>query len=82
MCAEKAKILITTAYETLSSSARENGLISGGNSIMVNVTPLKYRSLYSIYPHRAHENQTVAQQVRQALSMLKSFGRGPTDLGS
>ncbi len=82
MCAEKAKILITTAYETLSSSARENGLISGGNSIMVNVTPLKYRSLYNIYPHRAHENQTVAQQVRQALSMLKSFGRGPTDLGS
>ena len=82
MCAEKAKILITTAYETLSSSARQNGLISGGNSIMINVTPLKYRSLYNIYPHRAHENQTVAQQVRQALSMLKSFGRGPTDLGS
>jgi hypothetical protein len=38
--------------------------------------------LYSIYPHRAHDSQTVAQQVRQALAMLKSFGRGPTDLGS
>jgi biotin synthase len=82
MCAEKAKILITTAYETLSSSARQNGLMAGGNSIMVNVTPLRYRALYNIYPHRAHENQTVAQQVRQALAMLKSFGRGPTDLGS
>ena len=82
MCSKKAKILITTAYETLSSSARQNGLMAGGNSIMINVTPLKYRSLYTIYPHRAHEGQTVAQQVRQALAMLKSFGRGPTDLGS
>ena len=82
MCAKKAKILITTAYETLSSSARQNGLMSGGNSIMVNVTPLKYRCLYSIYPNRAHQGQTVAVQVRQALAMLKSFGRGPTDLGS
>jgi biotin synthase len=82
MCAKKSKILITTAYETLSSSARQNGLMAGGNSIMVNVTPLKYRSLYTIYPNRAHENQTVAVQVRQALAMLKSFGRGPTDLGA
>ena len=82
ICAKKAKILITTAYETLSSSARQNGLMSGGNSIMVNVTPLKYRSLYSIYPNRAHEGQTVAVQVRQVLAMLKEFGRGPTDLGS
>ena len=82
MAAAKAKILITTAYETLSSSARQNGLMSGGNSIMVNVTPLKYRCLYTIYPHRAHESQTVAVQVRQALAMLKSFGRGPTDLGN
>ena len=82
MCSKKAKILITTAYETLSSSARQNGLMAGGNSIMVNVTPLKYRCLYSIYPNRAHEGQTVTIQVRQALAMLKEFGRGPTDLGS
>jgi biotin synthase len=82
MAPAKTKILITTAYETLSSSARENGLMAGGNSIMVNVTPLKYRRLYTIYPNRAHEGQTVAVQVRQALLMLKLFGRGPTDLGS
>jgi biotin synthase len=82
MCAQKAKILITTAYETLSSAARENGLMAGGNSIMINVTPLEYRPLYTIYPHRAHDGQTIAQQVQQALIMLKSFGRGPTDLGS
>ena len=54
-------------------------MVAGG---LVNVTPLKYRALYTIYPHRAHEGQTVAQQVRQALAMLKSFGRGPTDLGA
>ncbi|HNW38993.1 MAG TPA: radical SAM protein [Candidatus Omnitrophota bacterium] len=82
MCAKKAKILITTAYETLSSSARQNGLMAGGNSIMLNVTPLKYRSLYTIYPNRAHDKQTIAVQVRQALAMLKEFGRGPTDLGA
>ncbi len=82
MCAEKTKILITTAYETLSSLAREHGLMAGGNSIMINVTPLKYRALYNIYPHRAHENETVALQIRQALAELKALGRGPTDLGS
>ncbi len=82
ICAQNAKILITTAYETLSSCALQNGLMSGGNSVMINVTPLKYRSLYNIYPHRAHEHETVAQQIRQVLAMLKSLGRGPTDLGS
>jgi len=81
MCPAKTKILITTAYETLSSSARENGLMAGGNSMMVNVTPLKYRSLYTIYPHRAHGEETIAQQIRQVITMLKKFGRGPTDLG-
>jgi biotin synthase len=78
----KTKVLVTTAYETLSPQARQNGLSSGGNSIMINVTPLKYRSLYTIYPHRAHAGQTVAQQVREALGMLKNLGRGPTDLGN
>ncbi len=82
MSAKKAKILITTAYETLSHSARQNGLMAGGNSIMVNVTPLKYRRFYAIYPHRAHNSQSVARQVSQVLSMLKSCGRGPTDLGT
>jgi biotin synthase len=82
MAQPKTKILITTAYETLSPLARQNGLVSGGNSIMINVTPLKYRSLYAIYPNRAHSDQTVATQVRQALAMLKSLGRGPTDLGN
>ncbi|MBU0629435.1 MAG: HypC/HybG/HupF family hydrogenase formation chaperone, partial [Candidatus Margulisbacteria bacterium] len=49
-----AKILVTTGFETLDQEARRFGLLAGCNSVMLNVTPMKYRKLYSIYPDRAH----------------------------
>ena len=76
-----AKILVTTGYETLTPTARERGLMAGANSVMLNVTPMKYRSLYSIYPNRAHENEEIARQIETTLALLKSLGRAPTDLG-
>ncbi len=78
---KEAKILVTTGFETLSPSARKEGLASGASSVMLNVTPLKYRPLYSIYPARAHEKDSIDAQIQETIELLKSLGRAPTDLG-
>lgn len=75
-----AKILVTTALETLSRDAAKSGLSSGANSLMLNVTPLEYRRLYSIYPERAHQSEDISSQIESAISLLRSLGRAPTDL--
>ncbi len=80
MDAQQAKILITTALETIDPMAREQGLLAGGNSVMLNVTPLQYRSLYSIYPNRAHITETIPEQIEVTIALLKKLGRAPTDL--
>ena len=75
-----AKILVTTALETLSRDAAKNSLLAGANSLMLNLTPLALRPLYSIYPNRAHQSEDVAVQIESAVSLLRSLGRAPTDL--
>lgn len=78
---KNAKILVTTGFETLDPEARRKGLLAGANSVMLNVTPLKYRRLYNIYPNRAHGEETIEEQIKTTLELLYSLGRAPTDLG-
>ena len=78
--AAHAKILVTTALETLNPDARREALLSGANSVMLNVTPLEYRSLYNIYPARAHESESIEAQIKDTIGLLMSLGRSPTDL--
>ncbi|MFC1454714.1 [FeFe] hydrogenase H-cluster radical SAM maturase HydE [Candidatus Undinarchaeota archaeon] len=77
----ESKILVTTALETLNKKGKEDGLRCGGNSLMVNVTPKKYKELYSIYPNKAGIGSEMADNVDETVSLLKSLGRAPTDLG-
>ena len=78
----EAKILATTALETLD---KENGikraLLSGANSLMINVTPDKYQALYDIYPDRAGIGVDVKKKIDDTVSLLRSIGRAPTDMG-
>lgn len=76
-----AKILVTTALETLGRDARRLGLVSGANSFMLNATPLAYRKMYDIYRDRAGAHKATEGQVEEALALLKELGRAPTDLG-
>jgi len=76
----QAKILVTTALETLSREAAKSGLLAGANSLMLNVTPLAYRPFYSIYPNRAHQSEDIAAQIDSTVMLLRSLGRAPTDL--
>jgi len=77
-----AKILVTTALETLGRDARRLGLLSGANSFMLNATPLAYRKMYDIYRDRAGAHKATEGQVEEALALLKELGRAPTDLGT
>lgn len=71
-----SRILVTTAVETLyGEDGLISGLASGGNSLMINVTPEKYRNLYKIYPGRRGIG------AERAIKLLHSIGRAPTDLG-
>ncbi len=76
-----SKILLTTAAETLAPGAAGKGLLSGANSLMINLTPLAYRPFYSIYPSRAHAAEELSSQVAGTMELLKSLGRVPIDLG-
>lgn len=77
-----AKILVTTALETLDKkNARKLGLMSGANSLMINLTPFKYKNLYSIYPNKAKNDKGVRENIKSTLKLLYSLGRAPTDLG-
>ena len=78
---ERAKILVTTALETLEPTTRKRGLLSGANSLMLNLTPVKYRRLYEIYPDKAYNKELIDMQIDEAIVLLKSLGRAPTDLG-
>ncbi|MFA6549224.1 MAG: radical SAM protein [Candidatus Margulisiibacteriota bacterium] len=78
---KNAKIVVTTGFETLDPEARRKGLLAGANSVMLNVTPQKYRNLYAIYPNRAHMEETIEDQIKSTLELLYSLGRAPTDLG-
>jgi len=78
----EAKILVTTAMETLDKeNGMKFGLLSGGNSLMINLTPFKYQRLYDIYPDRAGVAEDVAQRIDSAIKLLHSLGRAPSDLG-
>lgn len=74
------KILVTTGLETLAPEARREALMSGANSVMLNVTPLDRRALYEIYPGRAHRDDAIGEQITETIALLEGLGRAPTDL--
>ena len=77
----EAKILVTTALETLYGlDGASEALMAGANSLMINVTPKKYRRLYDIYPKRFGTEMETAEHIDKAINLLQSLGRAPTDL--
>lgn len=76
-----AKILVTTALETLwGLDGAKQGLMAGANSLMINVTPKKYRKLYDIYPERFGTEIEIQEHINLVIDLLRSIGRAPTDL--
>jgi len=77
----ESKILATTALETLGKDGARRGLLSGANSLMIDVTPLKYRKLYELYPNRVGAESDLTERIDEVIKLLYSLGRAPTDLG-
>jgi len=78
----EAKILVTSALESLDhGEGLKLGLLAGGNSLMINVTPRKYQELYDIYPGHSATNTSVTERIDSVTKLLYSIGRAPIDLG-
>jgi len=76
-----AKILVTTALETMwGIDGAKSALMAGANSLMINVTPEKYRLLYDIYPGRFGTGIKIPEHIDMVVGLLRSIGRAPTDL--
>jgi len=71
-----ANIPSTTALATINRDrGRELGLMRGANVVMPNVTPVRYRTRYEIYPGKACINET-AQACQGCLhGRISTLGR-------
>ena len=76
-----SNILVTTALETLDKKAKKEALLAGANSMMINITPTKYRQLYAIYDNKADLEKEIAQSIQETVKLLYKLGRAPTDIG-
>src|SRR3972149_8258997 len=75
-------LLVTSAVETLfGREGAEKALMAGGNSMMINLTPDRYRKLYSIYPGKGEIDKDIKDRISETISLLYSLGRAPTDIG-
>lgn len=76
-----SNILVTTALETLDKTSQKKALMAGANSMMINLTPFKFKEMYSIYDNRAGIKEKLSLNVENVVELLYSLGRAPTDLG-
>jgi biotin synthase len=71
-----ANIPATTALATINKkNGRELGWQRGANVFMPNLTPLKYRRLYEIYPDKACVDETGMQCNHCLTARIKKLGR-------
>jgi biotin synthase len=72
----RANIPSTTALATINPRAGQMlGLQRGANVIMPNLTPLKYRQQYEIYPNKAGSRRTPEQSDEVAREQIETLGR-------
>ncbi len=72
----RVNIPSTTALATLNRDrGSELGLKRGANVLMINLTPLKYRALYEIYPAKAGIGERPQSQRTQVAALLAALDR-------
>jgi biotin synthase len=71
-----ANIPSTTALATINKThGRKRGLSVGANVVMPNLTPVKYRSLYQIYPAKACIEESATDCSECLRGQIHSLGR-------
>jgi len=77
MLCPEANIPSTTALATINiEQGRELGFKRGANVVIRNLTPLKYRALYEIYPSKACIRETAWECHSCLTHRIHSIGRG------
>lgn len=72
----KANIPSTTALATLNRrNGRELGLVRGANIVMPNLTPVRYRAMYEIYPNKACLTESAQSCSGCLRGRIASIGR-------
>ena len=73
-----ANIPSTTALATINkANGRKAGSAVGANVVMPNLTPVKYRSLYQIYPAKACIDESATDCNQCLRGQIRSLGRFP-----
>lgn len=72
----KPNILLpaTTALGTLRKDGREEGILSGANVIMPNLSPLSVRKKYALYDGKISTGEESAQSLKKLKQSIKSIG--------
>ncbi len=70
-----ANLPSTTALGSIDKEGRREGLLAGANVLMLNLTPLKYRRLYEIYPAKAEAEDDPASLKAAAVELVTRLGR-------
>ena len=74
----RSNIPATTALATLDGTpGLAQGLRSGANVIMPDLTPIHYRRLYEIYPSRVRPGEGGAEPHEGVLSLIRAMERTP-----
>lgn len=71
----RAHLPATTAAGTIDPYGREKALRCGGNVVMPNITPQKYRKYYQIYPGKICINEDAKDCVHCLSGRLRALGR-------
>ncbi len=76
MVCPDANIPSTTALATINkANGRKQGLQVGANVVMPNLTPVKYRALYQIYPAKACIEESATDCSQCLCGQIESLGR-------
>ncbi|MDR0913562.1 MAG: [FeFe] hydrogenase H-cluster radical SAM maturase HydE [Oscillospiraceae bacterium] len=70
----RATIPATTALGTVAKNGREQGLKCGANVVMPNLSPLKYRKLYTLYDDKICTGEEAAECVGCLRRRVESAG--------
>jgi biotin synthase len=70
-----AHIPATTALGTLAPDGRKKALGAGANIVMADVTPMRYRELYEIYPNRVSLGARPSESMKAVERLVSSAGR-------
>ena len=70
----RALIPATTALATISPTGRKEGILSGANVVMPNLSPADLRKNYNLYDNKAHMGSEAAEGLEILRTQLEKIG--------